>query len=157
MVFVGESMSPTYHNHEITFTEPFSGIPYAGEVVTMNVGGSTIVKRIAFTPGEQYYQIRIGKEWLDATAINLGRNPERFAKSIRKITVPKGFVYVLGDNEAVSMDSRAFGYVPIANILRKLVDQRENKSDYAATIYYHEKSVKPQTKFLAFAKTGIAD
>lgn len=139
MVFVGESMSPTYQNHEITLTEPFSGRPYQGEVVTMQEDGSTIVKRIAYVPGDHYYQVRVGSEWEDATTYNLGRNPGRFANMIRKVTVPQGYVYVLGDNQTVSVDSRTFGFVPIANIQRQLVDQRPRAEDLTVGIVLHER------------------
>jgi signal peptidase I len=33
--------------------------------------------------------------------------------------VPHGFVYVLGDNRSSSIDSRTFGFVPLANVIGK--------------------------------------
>lgn len=122
LVFVGDSMSPTYHDGEIAMTVP--AIPSEirqGDVVIIEMPDGPIVKRIARMPGESVTQVCFDTEWNDLTEI-----VEPPAKSIdgrkyRKMTIPEDYVYVLGDNRPVSMDSRTFGAVPIEWISRKIM------------------------------------
>jgi len=125
MVFVGRSMEPTYRSHSIVMTEPVSPDQIQhGQVVVIDMDGGPIVKRIAFAPGDKYMQTWMDGRWVDLIFARPTRKPSLVKMHWREYTVPKGMVYVLGDNQEVSYDSKQFGCIPISRIHRRLVDQR---------------------------------
>lgn len=99
----------------------------------MNIKNNLIAKKIKGTADEYYWIKRIiGKEGDKIELIDnqIKRNGEILNESYinnidspsytsNKITVPKGYVYVLGDNRNSSDDSRVIGCVPIENIIGK--------------------------------------
>lgn len=125
MMFVGTSMAPTYQSHSVLLTEPVKPDQLTrGMVVIINMDSGPIVKRIAYLPGDKILQAKFGKTWADLIYVHPSNK-----KSLEKLTsryyiVPAGQVYVLGDNQAVSCDSRQFGCVSTSRIKKKLVDQR---------------------------------
>jgi len=79
------------------------------------------IKRIAAIAGDRI-AIRDGRVILNGIAIEepyavIG-DPNAFYNNTREMTVPEGFVFVLGDNRSLSSDSRAaaHGLVPVANL-----------------------------------------
>ncbi len=95
-----------------------------GMVVIVSMDGGPIVKRIAYLPGDQILQARLGHSWfdmvhmkpLDARALGL--------LHWRRLTIPQGQVFLLGDNFSLSVDSRRFGCVSMSKITCRLIDQR---------------------------------
>ncbi|MDP8949211.1 MAG: signal peptidase I [Actinomycetota bacterium] len=93
------------------FTEPQRGDIVVFESV--EGGGEDLIKRVVGVPGDEI-SVRRGKlvvndEPQREPYVN-GRFPDRsFAATT---TVPKGHVFVMGDNRANSRDSRFFGPVP---------------------------------------------
>lgn len=123
LVFVGQSMSPTYHNGEVTMTVPFDGAVKRGDVVVIEREGETIVKRVALVPGDPIMQVRsLSGTWRDAFC--LGQLKPEKRNRVRHTVVPEGMVYVLGDNLQGSTDSRAFGPVQLSQITRKVYGAR---------------------------------
>jgi signal peptidase I len=124
MIFVGKSMTPTYQNREFALSTTNTSNLKKGDVVVIEAGKGTIVKRVAFLPGDwiQYYKFKTGWAFVDQKVISQMRNPERFP--LRHERIPEGYVFVLGDNPTVSVDSRQFGILPIASIKAKLVDPK---------------------------------
>lgn len=120
MIFIGDSMSPTYQSGSIAMTVPVDGNLKVGDIVLIERPTGTIVKRIANLPGDQIVQMVAGGEWIDASSMN--RSIILDSDIGRLYTIPAGHVYVLGDNAQSSTDSRAFGPVPITSIVRKLVN-----------------------------------
>lgn len=124
MVFVGHSMSPTYKNHELAMATTDTSDLKNGDVVVLETPQSTFVKRIAYMPGDWIDYYYTHGQWVFATslAIQEFKHPERFKH--KRVRVPEGYVFVLGDNRSVSIDSRQMGVLPIAWIREKLVSPR---------------------------------
>lgn len=128
LVFVGQSMSPTYRDGEIAMT--ISANPddlRKGDVVIIEMPDGPIVKRIARLPGDTITQVCFDKEWNDLTEVNDPPAKSIDGRKYRKLEVPEGYVYVLGDNRVVSMDSRSFGAVPVSWISRKLLSPKPGR------------------------------
>jgi len=125
MVFVGSSMEPTYRGGSVALTEPVQEDALQhGMVVVINMDGGPIVKRIAFLPGDTITQVKVGTEWLDMIYLHAADEKSTRNMKVRNFIVPPGRAYVLGDNQMVSQDSKAFGCVDTSRIERKLIDQR---------------------------------
>ena len=79
-----------------------------------------LIKRVVALEG-QSVESRDGEIFVDGYPLP---EPYAFAKNYDSwgpIQIPRGFVYVLGDNRGASYDSRTFGPVAKANILGKVV------------------------------------
>ena len=123
MVFCGNSMNPTYKNHEIVLTTAPGSDIERGDVVVLNTEDGQIVKRVAFVGGDLVPQLKIAGNWTDLVSIRFRSHTlERLRADIRFAMVPEGYVYVLGDNRTQSMDSRVYGCFPISAIERKVVN-----------------------------------
>ncbi len=125
MVVVGQSMEPTYSSHSLLLTEPVSPDELEhGMVVIANMDTGPIIKRIAYMPGDTILQAKLGKRWFDMIYMKPKGEKELKHMRWRRFVVPSGMVYVLGDNQRVSYDSKQFGCVAMARIHEKVVDQR---------------------------------
>lgn len=114
-IVIGSSMEPTYHSGEVLLTKPLDRPLRHGDVVVVNGPDGPILKRVALLPGDcrtQWYNLN---GWTDATTV--GRPvKERSKARVRRLPIPAGSVFLLGDNLESSIDSRAFGPVPIESI-----------------------------------------
>lgn len=119
VVVMGESMCPAYRPFDIAWTEPVRGPLHRGDVVIIDGPEGTLIKRVAYLPGDAFGQeYRLGNSWcLVSPQIRLKVNPGR----LRPAQVPAGHVYVLGDNGNFSRDSREFGPVPFGQVLRRVI------------------------------------
>jgi signal peptidase I len=135
MVFVGQSMSPTYQNKEFALATTDTSNLKRGDVVVLELPQGSIVKRIAYMPGDwiDYYYFR--GEWVLGKNINIKKfkHPERFKN--KRVRVPEGYVYVLGDNRPVSVDSRQMGVLPMSWIREKLVSPKARVLDTQANTF----------------------
>jgi signal peptidase I len=99
--------------------------PERGDIIVFNPpNGDTkpYIKRVIATEG-QTVTFKDDKVWIDGVEL-----PEPYIH--RKtdcegqycdVTVPKGDIFVLGDNRTASSDSRAFGPVPIDSVIGKAI------------------------------------
>ncbi len=84
------------------------------------------IKRVIGLPGE-HVKIQNGKVYINDKQIEEDYLDENTSTNMalggefNDITVPYGFVYVLGDNRENSADSRRFGCIPIKKIQGKVV------------------------------------
>ncbi len=123
VVVSGASMYPTYRDGSIQVEKLDRGDPHKGEVVVVNSPVGTLVKRIAYLPGDTIHQVKIGNAWTDMVELNFSRKSVRNLET-RTYKIPSGEVYVLGDNRNQSLDSTTFGPVRISEISGTLTDQR---------------------------------
>lgn len=122
----GPSMLPTLHDQDrVLLTH---GYPTAarGDVIalqtTINGQSDDIIKRVIALPGDTV-EIRA-----DVAYVNGVREPDRGQRIVKDFTVdapaqvvPEGTLYVMGDNRAVSEDSRYIGPIQQAGVMGRAV------------------------------------
>ena len=97
------------------------------EVLKRDPGKPYYIKRLIGKPGDMV-EVRDGKLYISDKLLdtrsffltNVYFN-DCNGKDYRKETVPEGQYYVFGDNSDVSLDSRAWGGVPVDNVIGKAV------------------------------------
>jgi signal peptidase I len=119
-----ESMVPTMKISDRfladRFTYRFVRQPTRGDIVIFDEpeGKRTFVKRVIATEGQQV-DIRDGAVYVDGRRIAEpyvhGANTETGSIEM-PFTVPKGYVWLMGDNRTNSTDSRWFGPVPLSTV-----------------------------------------
>lgn len=132
----GESMEPTLHDDDQLIIEKISprfGWLQRGDIITIDVRDhkdvvreSPIIKRIIGVAGDTV-EVRNGKVYvndkeLEEGYIN-GNNTEVVTEGFAKVTVPKGTVYVMGDNRLHnrSLDSRTIGPLEVKKVGGKAI------------------------------------
>lgn len=121
----GNSMQPTLQDENQLLIEKvsqrFSGL-HRGDIVTVYVpeslgeGRDYIIKRIIGVE-KDHVQLKDGKVYVNGTALDEdyinGDTTLAGDQSYNDVTVPEGYVYVLGDNRLpnASMDSRYIGLI----------------------------------------------
>jgi len=126
---VGTSMNDNLQDGQyliidkLTYSAPFEwmdwGGPQHGDVVVFvppNHPDEDYVKRIVGLPGETV-EVRDGKVYVNGEVLDESFRPKTPAYRVSPVTVPKGYVYVLGDNRNNSNDSHNWGVLPIENIV----------------------------------------
>jgi signal peptidase I len=117
----GDSMYPTLHNTDYLLVTHGASDLHRGDIVvtTVREGQAPVelVKRVIGLPGD-VVEIRN-----DVAYVNGQPEPQRgqvvvpqFSVSVPAVTVPTGSIYVMGDNRAVSEDSRYLGPVPLSGL-----------------------------------------
>ena len=124
-VVSGDSMEPTYHNGQALLVlrrHGYSSLPKRGDVVVIRKDRDTIIKRVAYLPGDVVANPAV----LEPTRANshledyyeqeaVGANPPP------RLIVPQNYIVVLGDNRPISYDSRSFGPVSLNDVLGVVV------------------------------------
>lgn len=109
----GKSMSPTFETGDILLVKKWA-IPQNEDIVTAYIKelDIVVVKRVIGSEGDR---IRIAESAIYRNEKLLKRfiGYERQDHNTIELTVPKGYVFLLGDNWKISIDSRDFGCVPI--------------------------------------------
>ena len=109
VVVEGPSMNPTLHTGQYLVVNRLYSKPQQGDLIVVDrwFNDRPIVKRIYRTEGQPV-------EWQRAPQyISI---PDSF-----HYVVPKGTVYLLGDNPGNSEDSRFYGPVPVDRIVGRVV------------------------------------
>ncbi|MBP6963734.1 MAG: signal peptidase I [Armatimonadetes bacterium] len=131
-VVVGESMTPTLSPHKVfmldrSFYE--HATPTRGEIVVAEANGETCVKRVAAGPREDLWLLEYKGELSGYSEVvrphDLTRTRslvERYPRigQLRRVTVPEGRVFLVGDAQNLSWDSRNYGTVPVSSIMGRV-------------------------------------
>ncbi len=124
----GTSMEPSLHNTELVLVDKWSYLfhaPARGDIIIFHAPpepGQDYVKRIIGLPGDS---VTIKNTTVIVDGVTLSESyvaPQdqgvpAGARTITNMVVPPNDYFVLGDNRAVSSDSRIWGFVPRANII----------------------------------------
>ena len=126
-VVQGVSMEPTFENNEHVLVNKMAfvfGPPKTGEIIVFHppIPGVTedYIKRVIATAGETV-SIKSGNVYVDGQKLAQPFIEYWDPSSFHQVTVPKGDVFVLGDNRPDSYDSRYFGFVPDRSIAGQVV------------------------------------
>ena len=120
----GDSMLPAYRDGQMVIVNRFpalSGPLRRGDIVLVKTASDVLIKRIAFLPGDtieppESFAFRRVKDYFEVERASEGPGfPLR-------LKVPQGYVVVLGDNRAVSEDSRILGPVALGDILGRVMN-----------------------------------
>lgn len=139
IVVDGESMMPTLHNHDRLIINKVAydiGKPHRFDIIVFHATPTKdFIKRVIGLPGDQI------KYRNDTLYVNGKALPEPYLKAYKKkvqgnltynfsTTVPKGDLFVMGDNRRYSKDSRIIGPVPIKKVVGKVDLQFWPLSDF---------------------------
>lgn len=118
VIVKGPSMTPTFEDGELVFSVPLTRTPRRGDIVLVEHDGATIIKRVTMVPGDQYLEVmpKLAHTWSIATTSAVKKLAEKHIVASRMSTVPKGMIYIVGDNSLNSLDSRSFGFVPVSSV-----------------------------------------
>lgn len=132
----GVSMSPTIRSGTVAIVLrcaygirlPFSGRylkrwtePSPGEVVLVapTPGGPRQAVKRVFECGPAYMRAEAGI--LSARGVSIRIHPDASTRMAGQLYVPPGRVFIVGDNEEESFDSRDYGAVPVEKIAGKVL------------------------------------
>lgn len=139
VIVEGDSMLPTLENGQRLIVSNLFYTPKNGDIIIFNNENprlsKTLVKRVIATEGQT---VRIdfnnGTVWVndeiidepyikDATKISEDYNTFYKKNSDGSVTVPEGYVFVMGDNRMNSTDSRssAVGFVSVDSIIGRTI------------------------------------
>ncbi|MBV4418851.1 signal peptidase I [Clostridium tyrobutyricum] len=121
----GPSMQPTFHNNDIIFQERIStaiGKINRGEIVVFNSkdeNNSNYIKRVIGIEGDTV-DIKNGRVYLNGKCLEESYLPKGTVTEPNSYTtqyiIPKGYIFVLGDNRGNSTDSRILGPINIKDV-----------------------------------------
>jgi signal peptidase I len=119
----GFSMLPTLHDGEFVLVNKLAyhtGSPTRGDIIVFQSTTEKdldLIKRVIGLPGD-HIVIGNGKVSINGQTLNepyIAAAPNYSGKW----NVPKGYLFVLGDNRNDSSDSHAWGFLPIQNVIGK--------------------------------------
>lgn len=132
----GLSMMPTLHDHNRMIVNKLAykiGEPHRFDIIVFHAEeGKDYIKRVIGLPGDHieykddtlYVNGKAYKEpYLDEYKKQLMDGPLTESFTLEEITgektVPKGYLFVLGDNRRFSKDSRHIGFIPMEKVVGK--------------------------------------
>lgn len=117
----GSSMYPTLNDGDRVFVVPYRGNTSVdrGDVVVLKGVGNTdemLIKRAVALPGDK---VTIGDGKVIVNDRYVHRNTNRTSNQPQSQLVPDRMLFVMGDNEGHSYDSRTFGPIPENRVVGK--------------------------------------
>lgn len=128
----GASMENTFHSGDYILTSKIAykfDKPKRGDVIVFKSPKNPdidYIKRIIGLPGDRI-MISNGEVYLNGELLNENYIAAKttlmeggFIKEGVTVTVPDGYLFVMGDNRPRSSDSREFGFIPITDVIGKV-------------------------------------
>jgi len=121
----GQSMEPNLHTNQRLVVEKISYNawwhirgPERGDVVVLRIDENSemLIKRVVGLPGDRV-EIRGGQVFINGVHLNEPYLTQPTYGDYGPVDVPPLHVFVLGDNRGFSNDSRAFGTIPIDQVI----------------------------------------
>jgi signal peptidase I len=130
-IVLGESMMPSLKPHHAVLIDRSyykTHIPIKGEVIVFKAQGELLVKRVAAGPGDNLWLLEHPYAPIDmqdseiVDPNDLPRINELLRScpklgSLQRISIPMNWVFVVGDAEDISLDSRHFGPISVNQIV----------------------------------------
>ncbi len=126
---VGNSMVDTLHNNDKVILTNFMYMPEPGDIVVINAENQIekdIIKRVIATEGQTLrIDYNTGEVLVDGVIID---EPYISSYTIKPnneydipYVIPEGYIFVMGDNRNVSLDSRdsEIGLIPVSDVIGK--------------------------------------
>ena len=123
----GESMMYTLKDKDRLVISNFLYTPAVGDIVVLNLPDQfnvPIIKRIIATEGQMLNITKGGDVYVDGQKREESYVHDKTTKKTHNsypLTVPKGCVFVMGDNRMHSSDSRDVGCVSVKNIVGRAI------------------------------------
>lgn len=137
MTVDGISMLPTLKDKETIFinkvaygiSNPFGAnliiqwsSPKEGDIILYLYNNKFVVKRcVAIENATLDYLNDSGYTLIVDSEKKIPLSKEQYYKMKDSKTVPKGYILAIGDNYGESFDSRNYGFIPVSNILGKVI------------------------------------
>ncbi len=118
----GQSMAPSLHPSERLIVEKISyrfHQPQRGDIVVLESprrNSDPLIKRVIGLPGETI-EIRGGAVFIDGTQLYEPYLTQPTVGDFSLQLIPEEHIFVMGDNRGSSNDSRAFGVVPLGDVI----------------------------------------
>lgn len=135
----GSSMVPTLHNEDRVIISNLFFTPKTGDIVVLDMGSNDVkingrqyskplIKRVIATGG-QTVEVKNDSQGNQSVYVDGQRLEEDYinfatvskSAAYERVTIPEGYVFVMGDNRGESLDSRMFGYVDERSIVGKAI------------------------------------
>jgi len=131
----GSSMYPTIKNGQTLVVNklaygldmPFASFlitqwksPEVGDIVVFMKDNNMVIKRVSAVGGTKLEYSTISGYNLIINGKHIALSAEQYYRMKNSTVVPENTVFVTGDNQDVSIDSRSYGFVPTSNILGKV-------------------------------------
>ena len=118
----GESMMPTYKNGQYKLMLKTQDVT-KNNIVVFRLPDKNVsyIKRVIATEGDTL-ELKGNDVYINGKKLNEGYTAKHENEyCYNKITIPKSYIYVMGDNRDYSTDSREFGIVKVSYIKGKIV------------------------------------
>jgi signal peptidase I len=124
------AMEPTLHAGARVFAVKYAfGSPERGDIVAFHRPSATdagcsparvVVQRIVGLPGETWQEQK-GRVYIDGQLLKEPYVVQPDTSTRRRVRIPAGSYFVLGDNRGGSCDSRRWGPLPRKNIIGRVI------------------------------------